>query len=398
MSTNENNYYAVYVFNTNRHHSGSGNASDCMKTVKQVPTDVDAAESKTSDSEDSSVCLSLVETNLGAEQETVVRCYLLKSLSAKESLNFENEGKYVSLKFGDDLKQTFGCYYHLLSKTYGDSDSNQAVASDQPENYSFSKKHTFVVCLIGKTDGIMELFCSELGAFCCRILPLLDPQGIENKSDVQRKLENWYFYCVKYIERCLQSFKEDMVLLLQSALHGEVNIVCSDEDVRWDLERFVDACTLTNVLPTYAVNCESPNSALSDKELEDEVSSNLTINLQVTSDKLVSDASLAPSSYCLRWLNKFLSCSYSDAANLRNLLENFRLKAIRDLNTLRRLLKRAENDHYSLFRAYRFLVNSGYQDTLLHHVSQEATLTCSQDSVEIISFLSNFLKSKQQVE
>lgn len=43
--------------------------------------------------------LSLLEGNLSAEQETVVRCYLLKTLSARQDLSFENDGKYAELQF-----------------------------------------------------------------------------------------------------------------------------------------------------------------------------------------------------------------------------------------------------------------------------------------------------------
>ncbi|GIX80073.1 uncharacterized protein CEXT_412941 [Caerostris extrusa] len=100
--------------------------------------------------EEPSVCLSLFEGNLGAEQETVVRCYLLKTLSARQDLSFENDGKYAELQFSDNLGEPFGCYYHRLSKHSNNEEVNDSNTT--------TKLNTFFICLIGPANGVMESY------------------------------------------------------------------------------------------------------------------------------------------------------------------------------------------------------------------------------------------------
>ncbi|GFR15531.1 protein Njmu-R1 [Trichonephila clavata] len=289
--------------------------------------------------------LSLLEGNVSAEQETVVRCYLLKTLSGREDLSFENEGKYAELQFSDDLGEPFGCYYHRLSKhSNHENESNKDTTSSN-------------------------------------LIPLLDPEGLKNKDDVQLKLKSWYFHCVEYIQRCVENYNDGLLILLLSSLWGSVEIVSQDEQAKWDTERFVETCC---VMPKLIESSEE--SVVSDATLS------FTIN--VTDGKIEVNQTLDNSPYCLKWLDKLKSCPSHDYIGLHNILEGFRLKTVQDLNTLKRLLQKAQTDHYSLYRAYQFLQASGYEDILLYHVKKEASMAGEQEVLEIISCLQEFLKNK----
>lgn len=55
----------------------------------------------------------------------------------------------------------------------------------------------------------------------------------------------------------------------------------------------------------------------------------------------------------------------------RQILENFKLKAIQDINNLKRFIRQAEMNHYALFKCYMFLKNCGSGDILLKIVKVE---------------------------
>ncbi|GFQ90366.1 protein Njmu-R1, partial [Trichonephila clavata] len=357
-----NSKYTLYLFSNNKHAStGSDSGSNEKEHTNSAKND-----SKNNHVEEPSVCLSLLEGNVSAEQETVVRCYLLKTLSGREDLSFENEGKYAELQFSDDLGEPFGCYYHRLSKhSNHENESNKDTTS--------SKLHTFFICLIGPSNG--------LGKFCHSLIPLLDPEGLKNKDDVQLKLKSWYFHCVEYIQRCVENYNDGLLILLLCSLWGSVEIVSQDEQAKWDTERFVETCC---VMPELIES--SKESVVSDATLS------FTIN--VTDGKIEVNQTLDNSPYCLKWLDKLKSCPSHDYIGLHNILEGFRLKTVQDLNTLKRLLQKAQTDHYSLYRAYQFLQASGYEDILLYHVKKEASMAGEQEVLEIISCLQEFLKNK----
>ncbi|GIX80075.1 hypothetical protein CEXT_412951 [Caerostris extrusa] len=182
----------------------------------------------------------------------------------------------------------------------------------------------------------MIKFCPELGKFCHNLIPLLDPEGLKNKDDVQLKLKSWYFYCVEYIQRCIENFKDDLVSLLHCALWGNVEVVSENEQIKWDTGRFIETCCM---MPKMVNNQDSTAS--------DET---LSFTITIVDGKVEVNHSLDKSSYCLKWLDKLKSCRSNDHVGLHNILEGFRLKVVQDLNTLKRLLQKAQTDHYSLYR------------------------------------------------
>ncbi|GFY67054.1 protein Njmu-R1 [Trichonephila inaurata madagascariensis] len=372
-----NSKYTLYLFSNNKHAS---TGSECGSNEKEH-TNSAKNDPKNNHVEEPSVCLSLLEGNVSAEQETVVRCYLLKTLSGREDLSFENEGKYAELQFSDDLGEPFGCYYHRLSKH-----SNHEIESNNET--TSSKLHTFFICLIGPSNGIMESYPLQRTLLNFSVvlnykilIPLLDPEGLKNRDDMQLKLKSWYFHCVEYIQRCVENYNDDLLILLLCSLWGSVEIVSQDEQAKWDTERFVETCC---VMPKLIES--SKESFVSDATLS------FTIN--VTDRKIEVNQTLDSSPYCLKWLDKLKSCPSHDYIGLHNILEGFRLKTVQDLNTLKRLLQKAQTDHYSLYRAYQFLQASGYEDILLYHVKKEASMAEEQEVLEIISCLQEFLKNK----
>ncbi|KAG8186874.1 hypothetical protein JTE90_024117 [Oedothorax gibbosus] len=357
---NINSRYALYLFSNNK-HAASPETMGSEKNNKNDPKS----------DEEPSVCLSLLEGNLNAEQETVVRCFLLKTLSAREDLSFENEGKYAALQFSSENPELFGCYYHRLSKTTEDEEN--------------SKLSTFFICLIGPANGIMESFCPELGKFCYSLIPLLDPEGLKDKDCMQNKLKSWNVHCIEYIERCIKLFGEDLSLVFLCALWGNVNVIAKDEQIKWDVEQFVDTC------------CLMPKDLQSKKDSvlisETDVAPTITVEDNKISINISSDYSM----YCKKWFEKLKNCGQGDFLGMHNVLEAFRLKTVQDLNVLKRLVQKSQMDHYALYRAFLFLRASGYDDILLYHVQKEASMAGENDVLDVISCLRDFLKEEENL-
>ncbi|XP_054718410.1 protein Njmu-R1-like [Uloborus diversus] len=369
LLNNIDSRYALYLFSNNKHASNTE-----LKPSSNESVAFSKHESK-ADSETPAICLSLLQGNLNAEQETVVRCYLLKTLSGREDLRFENEGKYATLQFSDDSSVTFGCYYHRLSK----HSSNETYDASS-QNETSSKLHTFFICLIGPSNGVMDSFCPELGIYCQSLISLLDHEGQTDQEQVQAKLKNWYIYCIEYISRCVKNFKDDLAIVLQTSLWGNVDIKSDDEDLKWDLERLVQVCSLM------------PKST---NMLKDFSCLDFCFKIEVNNGKILMDKTVEIFPYCLRWLEKLKACLPNDHVHLHSILEGFRLSAIQDINTLKRLLQKAKADHYSLYKAFQFLQASGCEDILLFHVKHEANVTNDEEALEIISCLQECLRNKK---
>ncbi|CAL1300101.1 unnamed protein product [Larinioides sclopetarius] len=294
--------YTLYLFSNNKHATSSDTTLSDKESRSSAKSD-----SKASNNEEPSVCLSLFEGNLSAEQETVVRCYLLKTLSARQDLSFENDGKYAELQFSsEESGKMFGCYYHRLSK-------HSSAETEPNEENGFPKLHTFFICLIGPANGVMESFCPELGKFCYILIPLLDPEGLKNKDNVQLKLKSWYFHCVEYVRRCIENFGEDLVTLLHCSLWGNVEVTSEDEQAKWDTERFVETCC---VMPA---TIENSKDTVKDN-------ANLSFIVTIKDGKIEVDKLLDNSPYCSKWLDKLKSCPSTDHIGQHNILEGFRLK------------------------------------------------------------------------
>ncbi|KAF6092538.1 sensitization to ricin complex subunit 2 [Phyllostomus discolor] len=76
--------------------------------------------------------------------------------------------------------------------------------------------------------------------------------------------------------------------------------------------------------------------------------------------------------FCEDWMQAFLNGAEGGNPFLfRQVLENFKLKAIQDTNNLKRFIRQAEMNHYALFKCYMFLKNCGSGDVLLKIVKVE---------------------------
>ncbi|RMX44437.1 hypothetical protein pdam_00010054 [Pocillopora damicornis] len=94
--------------------------------------------------------------------------------------------------------------------------------------------------------------------------------------------------------------------------------------------------------------------------------------------------------FCREWAKTMLSEAVDNPVFLRQVIENYKLRVNHDLNTLKRLLRQAETDHYAL--SYVFLLKCGNGPILLRNATLEAHALCSDDTLNIIKVLEEYIE------
>ncbi|XP_012503687.1 PREDICTED: protein Njmu-R1 [Propithecus coquereli] len=95
--------------------------------------------------------------------------------------------------------------------------------------------------------------------------------------------------------------------------------------------------------------------------------------------------------FCEDWMQAFLNGAEGGNPFLfRQVLENFKLKAIQDTNNLKRFIRQAEMNHYALFKCYMFLKNCGSGDILLKIVKVEHEEM--PEAKNVVAVLEEFMK------
>uniref|UniRef100_A0A3Q1FPR8 Chromosome 17 open reading frame 75 n=1 Tax=Acanthochromis polyacanthus TaxID=80966 RepID=A0A3Q1FPR8_9TELE len=124
-----------------------------------------------------------------------------------------------------------------------------------------------------------------------------------------------------------------------------------------------------------------------------------------TQSDLIIDCSTSPPTltntghnrFCDDWIQAFLNAA--ERCNpflLRQILENFKLKAIQDMNSLKRFVRQAEMSHYALFRCCQFLQGCGNGDVLLQNARAEHSDL--PEACSIIGVLEEFLREREQAQ
>ncbi|MBN3294347.1 NJMU protein, partial [Polypterus senegalus] len=152
-------------------------------------------------------------------------------------------------------------------------------------------------------------------------------------------------------------------LILQALRRTPVNVLGADDKTKQDIERFLNAASV------HGLAQEDVSSASSCGASVVEPQKSLLIDCSQLQPTFLNEGK---NRFCEEWSQAFLnSAEGGNAFLLRQILENFKLKAIQDLNNLKRLVRQAETSHYALFRCYTFLQNCGNGDVLLQNVKVE---------------------------
>ncbi|NWR66245.1 NJMU protein, partial [Bucorvus abyssinicus] len=289
--------------------------------------------------------LSLLDTNLPAEAETELRGFIAKRLT-KGAL-FEGMGNVASVGLSIP-EYKVGCYYcrfqqeNILEMATMESDIGA------PE---------YVVCFLEDT------FRLELDKYIQSLKINLDLEQKTLETSVNPYLRSWFENAICPIQRVVQLFQEKLAFLLHAALsYTPVEVKNADEKTEKDISRFLAAASLQGLVQ------EGTMTSLCIAMTEEQHKS-VIVDCSGPQPRLCNAGS---NRFCEDWMHAFVNGAEGGNPFLfRQILENFKLKAIQDINNLKRFIRQAEMNHYALFKCYLFLKNCGSGDILLKIVKVE---------------------------
>lgn len=330
-----NSYYSIYYYQNSRSEAAEESVAWSQRR----------ADSTTSQDDFS---LTLLDTSLPAEAEPELRSYISRRLSKGALLGGMGNIATVELSVPE---QAVGCYCCLLE---------QERSPEQPE----ADGNGWVVCLLGDSEKGLNLFRIELDKYVQGLQSSLTQEMQNLESEVRPYLSLWYEESVMHIHRVVQLLQNNIGYLLHAALnHTHVEVTGADERTKTDVARFIKAASLQGLVQ------EEPSTASLCKTDSEDSRSDLLIDCSSSPPALSNTAS---NRFCDEWIQAFLNAAERfNPFLLRQILENFKLKAIQDMNNLKRFIRQAEMSHYALFRCCLFLQTCGNGDILLQNARAE---------------------------
>lgn len=387
-------FYALYTFHSTRsnqhHHEDKSSKSTAGSGTKKGDGLGDEAEEEEEDGDIEELSLSIVATDLNAGVETELRKCLVQRLS--KGVDCVGSGNVVSLTSSENSEFPSVCYYCLWK-----SDSNPSATCGAPllppsATTQTSSTGDYLVCFLFGEEDSLEHFRVDLDDYSGGVLQYLDAEmSKKDEKDklsridtcVKNYLQAWPVVAMDYLCRCLDVLNTNVHHLIYCALIGaHLEINGGTEQFQKDVRKFVRSCTLegfenlqqSNVMSN---SCDSwqtldiqPNivPGPTDKgtnKVGHEGNGHISLTLE-PGDKFHFDPSTS-CRFCKEWADKMVNSDRHNAVYLKVTIDSYKLQCIQHINTLNRLLKQADNDHYALYRAYVFLKNSGYGNVLLKY-------------------------------
>ncbi|XP_066560325.1 protein Njmu-R1 isoform X2 [Amia ocellicauda] len=299
-----------------------------------------------------STSLSLVDSSLPPEAEPELRGYISRRLSKGALLGGMGNIATVELSVHEPA---LGCYCCLLET---DRQGDRQAEEEEGGNANY------VVCFLGGSEKGLNLFRLELDKYVQGLQSWLCPEVSGLEGAVGPYLSGWYEDSVMHIQRVVQLVQDNVCFLLHAALSNtHMDITGADERTRTDICRFVKAASLQGLVQ------EESTAASLCTALSEDGARYLLIDCSEPSPRFTNAVS---NRFCDGWVPAFLNAA--EGGNpflLRQILENFKLKAIQDMNNLKRFIGQAEMSHYALFRCAVFLRSCGNGDVLLQNARAE---------------------------
>lgn len=356
-----NCYYTIYLYQGTRSEASGENVAWNQRR----------ADSTTSQDDFS---LTLVDSSLPLEAEPELRTYISRRLSKGALLGGMGNIATVELSIPE---QAVGCYCCLLE---------QERSPEQPD----ADGNGYVICFMGGSEKGLNLFRLELDKYVQGLHSSLQTPELQNlETEVRPYLSQWFEESVMHIYRVVQLVQNNISFLLHAALsHTHVDVINSDERTKTDVTRFIKAASLQGL------SQQDATTASLCKAISEDTQSDLIIDCSTSPPSLTNTVS---NRFCDDWIQAFLNAA--ERCNpflLRQILENFKLKAIQDMNSLKRFVRQAEMSHYALFRCCQFLQGCGNGDVLLQNARAEHSDL--PEACSIIGVLEEFLREREQAQ
>ncbi|MXQ84538.1 hypothetical protein E5288_WYG020679 [Bos mutus] len=322
--------------------------------------------------------LSLVDTNLPSEVEPELRSFIAKRLS--KGAVFEGLGNVAAVELRIPGYRV-GCYYCLFQQ--------EKLLPQTASTDSEQKSSEFVVCFLGGSEKGLELypffehtFRLELDKYIQGLKNNMNCEESGGENHIQSYLSSWFADVVCPIQRVVHLFQEKLTFLLHAALsYTPVEVKGSDEKTKRDIHRFLSVASLQGLIH------EGTMTSLC-MAMTEEQQKSVIIDCSSSQPQFHNAGS---NRFCEDWMQAFMNGAEGGNPFLfRQVLENFKLKAIQDTNNLKRFIRQAEMNHYALFKCYMFLKNCGSGDILLKIVKVEHEEM--PEAKNVVAVLEEFMK------
>ncbi|KAB0367918.1 hypothetical protein FD755_021242 [Muntiacus reevesi] len=322
--------------------------------------------------------LSLVDTNLPSEVEPELRSFIAKRLS--KGAVFEGLGNVAAVELRIPGYRV-GCYYCLFQQ---EKPLPQTASMDSEQ-----KSSEYVVCFLGGSEKGLELypffeytFRLELDKYIQGLKNNMNCEESGGENHIQSYLSSWFADVVCPIQRVVHLFQEKLTFLLHAALsYTPVEVKGSDEKTKRDIHRFLSVASLQGLIH------EGTMTSLC-MAMTEEQHKSVIIDCSSSQPQFHNAGS---NRFCEDWMQAFMNGAEGGNPFLfRQVLENFKLKAIQDTNNLKRFIRQAEMNHYALFKCYMFLKNCGSGDILLKIVKVEHEEM--PEAKNVVAVLEEFMK------
>ncbi|KAJ8037017.1 Protein Njmu-R1 [Holothuria leucospilota] len=377
-------HYALYAYHANRPNIDADNSEGDKGATKSVAEFLQREATSNND-----FSLSEIVTDLSTEQEQILREFIARKLS--RGTVYGGSGNVGQLLLNEE---DFSCYFYLLRQT-----SLDLEAELDGTGGNFYTSQEYVVCFISNPSAGLEIFRPELDAYCEGMSYLLDQKTL-NHDRIRSYLAKWFSESAEYVCRCVNRFQKDIAYLITAALM-EVHLEIQGANVQTkdDVKRFMKACSLSELLQKTHENNSQNNieGMLIDLDVTSSTTSSETSSAQGDKPvlKIEGDThkieNAEKSSLGDDWATAMLKDT-SNPAFLRQIIEDFKLKTIQDLNTLKRLVRQAETDHYALYRAFSFLRDCGSGAILLRQIWKDENSVTVKDTQNVLRVLEDFIK------
>uniref|UniRef100_G1SUN4 Chromosome 17 open reading frame 75 n=1 Tax=Oryctolagus cuniculus TaxID=9986 RepID=G1SUN4_RABIT len=303
--------------------------------------------------------LSLVDTNLPSEVEPELRSFIAKRLS--KGAVFEGLGNVASVELRYILSRL--PLFQASSLLWPGS-----AVEDGPSAWALHPMGDQEKLELDKyIQGLKnDMTCEEMGL----------------QKDIKSYLSSWFEDVVCPIQRVVLLFQEKLTFLLHAALsYTPVEVKDSDEKTKRDINRFLSVASLQGLIH------EGTMTSLC-MAMTEEQHRCVVIDCSGSQPRFRNAGS---NRFCEEWMQAFLNGAEGGNPFLfRQVLENFKLKAIQDTNNLKRFIRQAEMNHYALFKCYMFLKNCGSGDILLKIVKVEHEEM--PEAKNVVAVLEEFMK------
>ncbi|XP_013380184.1 protein Njmu-R1 isoform X2 [Lingula anatina] len=379
-------FYALYTYHTNRLNSVTERQSNSVSDFLQKEAKVN---------EDFS--LSVISCSLDTEKETDLRKFIAKKLARGTVYSGSGNVTAVDFPLIEDSSTPLECYYCLIRQGV----DLETVDQTPPEEGFYCRE--CVVCFISPADGSLDLFRPELDKFSDSLLPLLEEQLTDVNQQLSKYLETWQDTAINYVCRCVQCLGQDIQYLIYAALMNNVVEFQGDQEpLKTDLKKFIESCSLSDLLSSSGGDGKGSDSGSNQSAVLVDIIPGgqwlpqvLTVTVQNDACEIQTKTS---TKFCEEWAKTLTNGEQKSAVFLKHVMDSFKLKAIQDMNSLKRLIQQAENDHYALYRAYVFLKNCGNGRILLHHASVEDHTVTSPETRDVLVALQEFINESGGLE